>query len=219
MNVMKGLIIKDLENIKSYRTTVMFLVILMGISSFMNNNIQTYIPMFITFCAGMVAISSFNYDNIAKSDKYLRAFPVTKKDIVKARYLYVSLLTTMGTMLGIILAVVLQGIKGITLADINTIISSSLGALIGITTLQMIQLPIIYKFGVEKGMVIQMVVILILVLSLSAIAGFVVGRFSISVEEVLLIMQQYGFFIIGLLVILGYLASYNISYKIYLKNE
>ena len=184
MNVMKGLIIKDLENIKSYRTTVMFLVILMGISSFMNNNIQTYIPMFITFCAGMVAISSFNYDNIAKSDKYLRAFPVTKKDIVKARYLYVSLLTTMGTMLGIILAVVLQGIKGITLADINTIISSSLGALIGITTLQMIQLPIIYKFGVEKGMVIQMVVILILVLSLSAIAGFVVGRFSISVEEV-----------------------------------
>ena len=85
--------------------------------------------------------------------------------------------------------------------------------------LQMIQIPIIYKYGMEKGMVIQMGIILALVLGLSALAGFIAGGFSISIEELISMMQKYGFIIVGVVVAIGYLLSYRISYRIYLKNE
>lgn len=219
MNVIKGLILKDFKNIKSYSMTMIFIFILFGISSFLNNDVSTYFPMFITVCFGMMATSSFNYDNIAKSDKYIRTFPIDKKGIVKARYMYIGMLTAVGTMLAIAFAIILQAIKIGTFSDTITIITSSLGALVGVTFLQMIQIPIIYKFGMEKGVIIQMGIIILLVLVFSAVAGFLVGKFDISLENIIYIIEHYGLFIVISTITILYLISYKISCKIYLKNE
>lgn len=210
MNVIKGLIIKDLSNIKSYKTTLLFFLIIFSSASFLNGNVTTFMPIFITLCFGTVAVSSFSYDNLANSDRYILSFPVNRKDIVKARYIYVILLTIAGAILGATVSIVLQTIKtgNVNLMDC---ISTSLGSIFGIMILQIVQLPIMYKFGAEKARIIQMITVVIIM----SIIGFFI---KIS-EGVFVIPKDYIILILGVMVILLYWLSYKISVKVYSKKE
>ena len=86
MNIIKGLIIKDFMNIKSYKTTMIFLIVIFVITSFANNETATFLPMMVTIIFGMIGVSSFSYDNVSKADKYILSF-ATIKEIVKERYI------------------------------------------------------------------------------------------------------------------------------------
>ena len=221
MNVIKGLIIKDFLNLKTYRTTLIFLVLLFAITSFLNNNISVFIPVFLTLIFGMMGISSFSYDSIAKSDRYLLSFPLTKKDVVKARYLYILMLTFIGVILGFVFSVVLQTIKvgGFAKRITDEALLASIGALGGIIGLQIFEIPVLYFFGAEKGRVIHMAMPVILMLAVSGIAVFFIKVFSIPLEEFLEIFARYGLWIMGILEIIFYFISYKISLKIYQKKE
>ena len=96
MDIIKGLIVKDFQTIKSYKTTILFMIIIFIVCSFLNNDLMSFLPIFMPLCFGMIGISSFSYDNLAKTDKYILTFPVNKKDIVKARYIYILIFTLLG---------------------------------------------------------------------------------------------------------------------------
>ena len=219
MNIIKGLIIKDLSNIKSYKMTILFLLIIFSMTSFMNDTITTFMPVFITLCFGMMATSSFNYDNLANSDRYILSFPLNKKDIVKAKYIYIILFTLIGAIIGITLSIILQMIKTKEGVNMENIISTSIGALFGMMILQMFQIPIIYKFGAEKGRLIQMIGIVIIMIIGSSITVFFIKVSPFSLDEFLIMLEQYGLAIIGVVVVLLYLLSYKISLKIYNEKE
>ena len=201
MNIIKGLIIKDLSNIKSYKMTILFLLIIFSMTSFMNDTITTFMPVFITLCFGMMATSSFNYDNLANSD------------------IYIILFTLIGAIIGITLSIILQMIKTKEGVNMENIISTSIGALFGMMILQMFQIPIIYKFGAEKGRLIQMIGIVIIMIIGSSITVFFIKVSPFSLDEFLIMLEQYGLAIIGVVVVLLYLLSYKISLKIYNKKE
>lgn len=216
MNAIKGLILKDVLNLKSYKRTLLFLVVLYAIMGIYNENILTFIPVFFPLCLGMAGISSFSYDNIAKSDAYILALPTTKKHIVRSRYLYISLMTLLGVVLGITTCIALQYFRNTTLIEIEEIIYSSIGALIGMTLLQAFQLPIIYKYGIEKGRLIQMIIVLLVVLG--ATAFMIESTISIP-NEMIDILAQYGFAIAIIITLTLYAISYKISVGIYSKKE
>ncbi len=111
MNVTKGLIVKDFQTIKSYKSTALFMIVIFIGSSFLNDRMTTVLPVFMPLCFGMLAISSFSYDNLAKADKYILTFPIDKKDMVKARYSYILLVTLFGSLLGFVITVLVQWIK------------------------------------------------------------------------------------------------------------
>ena len=85
--------------------------------------------------------------------------------------------------------------------------------------LQMFQIPIIYKFGAEKGRLIQMIGIVIIMIIGSSITVFFIKVSPFSLDEFLIMLEQYGLAIIGVVVVLLYLLSYKISLKIYNKKE
>lgn len=60
MNVIKGLILKDLMNLKSYKTTMLFILVLYVIVSFTNEEMMVSMPIYIVIIFGMIAIGSFN---------------------------------------------------------------------------------------------------------------------------------------------------------------
>lgn len=218
MNIIKGLVIKDLMNIKSYKATMIYLIIIFAIISFTNNETANMFPMMITIIFGMIGISSFSYDNVSKADKYILSF-ATKKEIVKARYIYILLLSIIGAIIGVVLSIVLQLLKVGNILELEGILLTILTAVLTITVLQSVQIPIMYKFGAEKGRIVQMLFsVAIIAVASGAIVFFIKILPPYSLDDVKIIMQ-YGY-VIGIAIIAFlYFISYKISYKIYLKKE
>ena len=222
MNVIKGLVIKDFQTIKSYKGTALFMLVIFVGSSFLNNNITNFLPIFMPLYFGMLAISSFSYDNLAKADKYILTFPINKKDVVRARYIYILLVTLVGSLLGYILTILVQCIKLGNILDIGAIVNNLaviIGSLLGIMFLQSFQIPIMYKFGAEKGRIIQMIMVVGLMLGISIITTVLMKIFGISLDTLIAILKNYLIVIIGAAVVLLYISSYITSCKIYEKKE
>lgn len=222
MNVMKGLILKDFQTIKSYKSTALFMIVIFIGNSFLNNEMNTFLPVFMPLCFGMLAISSFSYDNLAKADKYILTFPINKKDMVKARYIYILLITLSGSLLGFILTVLIQWVKLGNIIDTEVIgnnLAIIIGSLSGIMFLQAFQIPIMYKFGAEKGRIIQMIMIVALMLGISLITTVLMKFFETSLYTLIIMLKDYLIAIIGITVVVLYILSYIISCKIYEKKE
>lgn len=222
MNIIKGLIIKDLMNIKSYKSTMLILIGIFSITCFMDNDtsaiLKTTFPMVITIIFAMIGISSFSYDNISKADKYILSF-ATKKEIVKARYIYILLLSIIGAIVGVVLSIILQLLKVDKMFGLDAILLTVMTAILTVLVLQSIQIPIMYKFGAEKGRIIQILLVVSIVTVVSAVIVYLIKILPPYSLDSVKVLMKYGY-VIGIVVIsLLYFISYKISYKIYLKKE
>ena len=219
MNIFKGLIIKELQFVKLYKKNLIFFTILFSFLCFVNDNIDLYFPVFIPLIFGMVATNSFVYDGQANSERYLLSLPLTKKDIIRSKYLYIFLFTMIGSILGVLLAIILQSIKDSSALVVDNIVSAGMGALFGIMLLQSFQVPILIKFGYEKGKFIQMIAIVLIMMIGSLISVSIMKITTYSLDEVLNMLKQYGFYIIAVVMIAIYIISYKVSYRLYKKKE
>ena len=217
--MIKGLILKDLMNLKSYKTTMLFILVLYVIVSLMNEEMMVSMPIYIVLIFGMIAIGSFNYDSMSKSDKYILSFPITRKEVVKARYLYTFLFTLVGFLFAIALNVIFQIIKTGNLNGAIDMISVAVGSFFGMILLQVFQIPIMYKFGAEKGKIVQMIMILTLMLGVSGITVGFMKVSNVSLEQLEMVLKKYGLIIIGIVSVILYFISYQISFAIYSKKE
>lgn len=219
MNIFKGLITKELVFLKSYKKNLILFVILAAMLCFLNDSITSFMPVYIPLILGMIATNSFVYDSQANSERYLLSFPLNKKDIIRTKYIYILSFTVLGAILGIVFAIILQSIKDSSLLNIDDIVSTGAGALFGMMILQMFQIPILIKFGYEKGKFIQMIAIVLIMMIASILSVTVMKITSLSLNEVLDMLKQYGLYIIAIVTVLFYLLSYKISYNIYKKKE
>ena len=111
MDVIKGLITKDILQLKSYkRTLILYLIIFLSASIVQENSnsiIGMALPM-LTLVFGMMSIATFSYDEMAKADNYLLTLPINKKDIVKAKYTLTVCATIIGAFAGLIVGVLIM---------------------------------------------------------------------------------------------------------------
>ena len=211
MNIFKGLIIKELQFVKLYKKNLIFFMILFSFLCFVNDTIDLSFPVFIPLIFGMVATNSFVYDGQANSERYLLSLPLTKKDIIRSKYVYIFLFTMIGSILGVILAIILQSIKDSSALVVDNIVSAGIGALFGLMLLQSFQVPILIKFGYEKGKFIQMIAIVLIMMIGSLISVSIMKIATYSLDEVLNMLKQYGFYIIAVVMLVIYIISYNVS--------
>lgn len=152
---MKGLIIKDLINLKKYGWSVLMITALYVIFSITLKDPE-FMGGMVVLMFSMIAVTSFSYDNIAGWDKYVTAMPVSRRTVVKSKYVLALLLSLLGAALSAIIGIATGYFNGT--ADIIKQLTISAGLLgIGILFL-CIMLPLIFKFGVEKSRVIVIVV-------------------------------------------------------------
>ena len=219
MNIFKGLITKELVFLKAYKKNLILFVIIAAMLCFLNDNITSFMPVYVPLVLGMIATNSFFYDGQANLDRYLLSFPLNKKDIIRTKYIYILLFTVLGSILGIVFAITLQSIKDSCLLNIDDIVSTGAGALFGMMILQMFQIPILIKFGYEKGKFIQMIVIVLIMMVASILSVTLIKITSLSLDKMLNMLKQYGLYIIGIVTALFYFLSYKISLNIYKKKE
>ena len=216
---MKGLLLKDIYNLSSYRTSLLLVIVVVGFIGFSQENFVYLVPIMLTTMLGMMALSTFNYDEIAKSDKYVLSLPISKKEMVKEKYVFSTIAILLGAITAFILCILVSYMTKKPI-EITTLLTSTIGGIFGISLVQCIQIPSVYKWGAEKGR-IQMFILVICVMSVIGGIGYLLLKSGIlgNLEEVLTILISYGIITLVVLTILMYAISYYIAYKIYQKKE
>lgn len=221
MNVIKGLITKDILQLKSYKKTLTIFIIIFTLTSISGEDgVGNMLTIMFTLGFGMFSMASFNYDEFNKADRYILTLPLTKKEVVLAKYILVICSTVIGSILGIILSCIITFAMSKQMPNIEEIISIGLGGILGIGLVEGIQIPCVYKWGAEKGR-IQMVIVTAIVALLASGIIFISEKVNIqlSANNILNILNTFlPLILIGLTIIIYYI-SYNVAYKIYAKKE
>ena len=76
--MIKGLLKKDLYNLASYKASLIIIVLFCGIA-IVGTEAINWDPIIICTIVGMIALSTFSYDEIAKSNKYILTLPTSRK--------------------------------------------------------------------------------------------------------------------------------------------
>lgn len=147
---MKGLLVKDFLVLK--KTGAIFIgltVLYVAMNIFMDMDMG---PL-ITFLCGMLAISTFAYDEQAKWDACALSMPLTKRDMVRAKYVLALALGLLGVVLGAAIGLSRALILGAM--DWQGFLLSSGIALCGGVLFNSLTIPMLYKFGAEKSRLIM----------------------------------------------------------------
>lgn len=221
MNRIKGLIIKDLSQLKSYkRTLIIFIAIfvLTGIAQENTKGIGNMLVIMLTLGFGMFSIASFNYDEQAKADRYILTFPLTKKEIIISKYILVIGSTIIGAIVGTIISFVILFVINKEIPNIQELIATALGGILGLGIVEGIQIPCIYKWGAEKGRIQLFIVVAAVALFVTSI--FYIGKdIKLPMNTILNIINSLLPIILILATVIIYYISYKIAYRIYSKKE
>ena len=223
--MIKGLLKKDLYNLATYKASLIIIILFCGIAIIGTESVQ-FAPIIICTIVGMISLSTFNYDEIAKSDKYILTLPTNRKEIVKEKFILAIGATILGGLLGLFLTIIVVNVlnsirpDNVINLDYESLIATTIGGMWGISLIQAIQIPSIFKWGAEKGR-IQMFVLLFVIVAVVAGIAFLIMQtnFHIDVEMLKNVLHQFGFIILVLTMVIMYYVSYKISYKIYRNKE
>ena len=223
MNRIKGLIIKDLLQLKTYRKTLIlfiFVFVVSGMQQETMDSAMSMITIMLILVFGMVGIGTFSYDEMAKADRYILTLPLTRKEVVRAKYVLVILLTLIGAVVGVLASGIISYVMSKERPDFLELISYALGGILGIAFVEGIQIPCIYKFGAEKGRIQIFIVIAIMAFLLGGI--FYIGEkinINLPVNNILNILTNYMPLVLLTATVIIYFVSYKIAYKLYSKKE
>lgn len=223
MNIIKGLITKDLLQLKNYRKTLILFIFVFLCTGLIQENMNGVIAMtsiMLTLGFGMFGVATFNYDEQAKTNGYILTFPLSKKEIVLSKYILIICATIIGAILGMILSIIINVVMSSQIPNIYELITTILAGILGIGIIEAIQIPCIYKWGAEKGRIQIFVVAALIVLLIGGF--FFIGNemnIKLPIENMLNIVINYLPVILILATIIIYYISYRISIKIYNNKE
>lgn len=206
---MKGLILKEILQLRNYKKTIMILLAFLMIFSIVNKNFS-FASALIVVVSVMMVMTGFAYDDMAKWDGYVLSMPLKKNKIVLCKYILSILLAALGSLVSIILGYFMDIItnNNFSYEDLLGIGVSVEAALILVSIL----IPLIYKFGVEKSRYILMMIFL-----LPTIIALVFGSNSISMpseDEIIILLKASP-----IITVLIFIMSYLISSSIYESKE
>ena len=208
---MLGLVKKDLLMIKgNMRQVILFLVVFL-ILAFQENNIIVIVPVFVSM---IVFITTFSYDEYKKWDAYAIALPISRKNIVKSKYIASVILW----LIALLVTVVITGIMGLFEQNLNyfEMFGMILGCVFSIVLLEAIMFPLIFKFGVEKGRI----GLFVGVFAIAGLLGFIFTGIDLeNATGFIEIFNKYYYILIPLAAVILLVISYFVSKKIYLKKE
>lgn len=205
---MKGLILKDLLNLKSTFKTLGIMIFFFACVFIPQGN--GFIFGIIILMFAMMVVTTISYDDLAKWDAYAITMPVTRKEIVMSKYLIMVILNTIGAGLALIVGFVGTMIMGngfsmemLAIVAVTYLIAYLFGSMI---------IPLIYKFGTEKARLMLILCALIPTALILLVEQMHVPLSTPNQPWLYLIL------LIGL-TLAGLILSFFISLKIYEKKE
>ncbi|HBG4285906.1 TPA: ABC-2 transporter permease, partial [Clostridioides difficile] len=203
---MKGLILKDLLNLKGNIKFILLFIIMFGfMSSLGDGNVNNFIGVIIVLCTTMI-VSTFSYDDLNKWDSYVLTMPINRNDIVLSKYLTMLIFSFIGVLVSLIVSVTIGYFKN-TLILNETLLINALILSISVCFGSLI-LPLIYKFGIERARLLMILCFLVPTLALLVFKSILENISSpISIEIILNTLVYSLPFVAILLFVISYFIS------------
>lgn len=179
---MKGLILKDLYMAKKYfRSFLLLIILFLGMALVDQGNL--FFVFYPCLLSGMIPVTLLAYDEQAKWDVYAGTLPVTRAQVVSAKYL----IGLMAQAAVILLVAVSQGIRNAVThwlpwgeyLDMMYMLVFISGFASSIT------LPFMFKLGVEKGRMAYYVMIGVVAGGSAMLSGIFAEGGAISIPTLL----------------------------------
>lgn len=215
---MKGLLIKDILNMKNYmKQLVLVLIFFIAYGIFLKNG--TFVGTMITLMLSMQVITTMSYDEYAKWDKYALTMNINRKDIIISKYIFFTISIIIGIVVGITTSIAINQIAKLD-TGMNEIIVTSILVPCVFAILFSIIIPVVFKTGVEKGRIVMMLILFIPAILVGAIVKISEkANITMPSPSNLEILMKFGVLGLVLLTILAVFISYKVSLSIYNKKE
>ncbi len=200
---MLGLILKDIYMVWNYCKAVVTVCIIFLVSSLFVEG-SLFFTIYPIVISGIIPFSLLVYEEKFKWAPYCQSFPVTRAQVVSAKYL----LSLSCVLIAIILSVVFAVVKSIVVSGADSVDLSLVFATLPIAFVgPAIMLPFVFKYDVEKARLVYYVV----VGGICGLSAFVSvdGGNVINVSEGVTILAGIAMFVI----------SWVISVRIYKNKE
>lgn len=210
---MSGLVLKDILNLKRYmkQMGIILIVYLFMSINFKNPNLIVFMMVFVTT---MLIVTSMAYDESTKWDKYALTMPITKKDLVKSKYVLLILLALSGGVISLISAFILSRFIGVV--DYEEMLLTGAGVVLASLLLFSVLLPIVFKMGTEKTRIIM---IILFTVPTILITGFSKIFKDFNMPQLTAEQIKYLGYASPFIVLLLVFLSYNLSVSIVNKKE
>lgn len=210
---MNGLIVKDFIVLKHNIKFYLMLTILYAIIG-MFSDLSSFVLGLVAVLGISFVLGSFGYDEEAKWDQYALSLAVTRREMVRAKYLVAFLLTGITVVISFVLTLISQLIHGnLDIMQLLLYLGVFFAVMLLMTALI---LPCIYRFGAEKGRAVMILCIL-------AVAGLVVlflwAGEQTPLFSILLASPLLSVLLIACVLLFFLYLSYHVSLKIYLKKD
>lgn len=206
---MKGLLIKDLINLKKNFGTIIAMIVLYFLFAYQSGDPSILTGMIVLLLT-MNSITSMSYDDLAKWDKFALSMPIGRKTIVNSKYILAVLLSLIGLVISMGIGYIVILLKG--KMGIQEYLVASYAIFVLSMAFICIIFPLIFKFGVEKSRLMMMGAIII-----PMIIVYVISNMGISMPSENQLMRILK--VSPLLVVLDLYLSSSISYNIYRKKD
>lgn len=215
---MKGLLIKDILNMKNYMKQLV-LVLIFFIAYGISWKTGTFVGTMITLMLSMQVITTMSYDEYAKWDKYALTMNINRKDIIISKYIFFTISIIIGIVVGITTSIAINQIAKLD-TGMNEIIVTSIVVPCVFAILFSIIIPVVFKTGVEKGRIVMMLILFIPAILVGAIVKISEkANITMPSPSNLEILMKFGVLGLVLLTILAVFISYKVSLSIYNKKE
>ncbi len=211
---MKGLIFKDLINLKTYVKSLGLVASLFLIISIVNKSLSFFLG-YIMMMSITVMIATFSYDEKVEWNHYAMTLPIERKDIVKSKYILGFGIILPLTLLIVLSLVIYQIIQGQPIMENeNIFITLTVGAIACV--MMMLILPFLFKYGSTIGVYVMMGIAVIPMAIFAIIEALNISLTGLI--SFIKMISQYWIFYPILFILLVY-SSYCLSIRIINKKE
>ncbi|RDU22490.1 ABC-2 transporter permease [Anaerosacchariphilus polymeriproducens] len=202
---MIGLILKDIMNLKKQAKIYILLLAFYGFLAYSNKE-MSMVTVMICLLNVMLSVTALAYDEKANWEKYALSMPITRKDLIMSKYCLGLLGLGFGVLVSIAFSLIIPGVN--TKVNNLMILYASLAGLGALSIL----FPLLFKFGVEKGRLMMMLMFFLPTVGIVLFSKLNLPPPSIETIEIIKIG-------IPIFVILLFVISIIVSNIIYKKKE
>lgn len=210
---MKGLVKYDLMQLAGASKKSFYLLYFVGLAAvgvmLGGGTIFSYMAVMI---GCMTGVSFFSYESWYHWDSYCAVMPLSNRQIVVSRYISLLIVTGCGVLWGIVIGVLALTAGKMDLTWTQWLLSMVQTVLAALLYME-IEIPVMYRFGVERGRIVNILLFIILFAGISALAEL--NEMPATVASVV----QLVFGVVWVVILLCFPVSIAVSMRIRAKKE
>lgn len=204
--MMKGLIINDIFSMKKLMKTMLVVFVAFGIAWAVMGQAETGAAI-IGVLGVTYLLNLFSYDEFYHWENYVAVLPLSRKQVVLARYLSFGLTV-----------VVFQLVSAVYLLITGSLDANGISTMFGVLLMQIyvgiVLIPVSYKYGTQKGRFIYILLLGLPFLLVIAASGWIS---SLEQSSAINLMGLMGIVVLVMLILL--IVSFRWSVAIISKKE